>query len=135
MSYEDIINYKYEKSKTHKWMSNDKRAFQFAPFSALNGYEEAIYNASIINDKKRIISTDLKDELNLKMKYISKNLNTIDKVKITYFNKKQGSYQIIDEKIKKIDETDKKIILINNDMIYFDDIVDIYLEKFKNLIW
>ena len=42
MSYEDIINYKYEKSKTHKWMSNDKRAFQFAPFSALTGYEESI---------------------------------------------------------------------------------------------
>ena len=41
-NYEDIINLPHHVSKRHPQMSMWNRAAQFAPFSALTGYEDAI---------------------------------------------------------------------------------------------
>ena len=41
--YDDIINLPHHVSKTRKQMSMHDRAAQFAPFSALVGYEDAVY--------------------------------------------------------------------------------------------
>ena len=41
-NYDDIINLPHHVSKRHPQMSMWNRAAQFAPFSALAGYEEAI---------------------------------------------------------------------------------------------
>ncbi len=40
--YESILNLPHHVSKRHQQMSLLNRAAQFAPFSALTGYEEAI---------------------------------------------------------------------------------------------
>lgn len=40
--YDDIINLEHHVSKKHIPMSRKNRAAQFAPFAALNGYEESI---------------------------------------------------------------------------------------------
>lgn len=40
--YDDIINLPHHVSKCHPQMSMWNRAAQFAPFSALTGYEDAI---------------------------------------------------------------------------------------------
>lgn len=40
--YESILNNTHHVSKRHPQMSMQNRAAQFAPFSALTGYEEAI---------------------------------------------------------------------------------------------
>ncbi len=40
--YDDIINIEHHVSKKHMPMSRKNRAAQFAPFAALNGYEESI---------------------------------------------------------------------------------------------
>ena len=45
MDYEDIINMEHHVSSRHQAMSMEARAAQFAPFAALNGYEEAISTA------------------------------------------------------------------------------------------
>lgn len=42
MDYEDIINRPHHVSRHHPQMPLENRAAQFAPFSALTGYEEAI---------------------------------------------------------------------------------------------
>ncbi len=44
-SYEDIINLPHHESKKHPRMSLSERAIQFAPFAALNGFEESIETA------------------------------------------------------------------------------------------
>jgi len=41
-NYDDIINLPHHVSKRHPQMSMWNRAVQFAPFSALTGYEDAI---------------------------------------------------------------------------------------------
>lgn len=40
--YDDIINLPHHVSTNHKPMSLESRAAQFAPFSALTGYEDEI---------------------------------------------------------------------------------------------
>ena len=45
-NYDDIIHLPHPVSKTHLQMSMMARAAQFAPFSALSGYDEAIREAT-----------------------------------------------------------------------------------------
>lgn len=42
MNYKEIISHPHHVSKKHPQMSMLNRAAQFAPFSALTGYDEAI---------------------------------------------------------------------------------------------
>lgn len=44
-SYEDILQLQHPTSKRHPRMPLYNRAAQFAPFAALNGYEDAIREA------------------------------------------------------------------------------------------
>ena len=43
--YIDIIDLKHRVSMKHRPMSREKRAAQFAPFAALNGFDEMIREA------------------------------------------------------------------------------------------
>ena len=49
--YEDIINLPHHVSKKHPRMSLEARSAQFAPFSALTGYDEVIKEAVAIQQK------------------------------------------------------------------------------------
>lgn len=49
--YDDIINLPHHISKKYPQMSLENRSAQFAPFSALTGYEEEIKEISRIHDK------------------------------------------------------------------------------------
>ena len=51
MSYEDIINLPHHVSKRHPQMSMKKRAAQFAPFAAMEGYKESIEESIRQNEK------------------------------------------------------------------------------------
>ena len=53
-NYEDIIHLPHHVSKRHPKMSMWNRAAQFAPFSALTGYEDAIKEQG----KKEVIPPD-----------------------------------------------------------------------------
>lgn len=50
--YDDIINLSHHVSKKHPRMSEEARAAQFAPFSALTGYKEAIEETERLNNKE-----------------------------------------------------------------------------------
>jgi hypothetical protein len=50
-NYEDIINLPHHVSKRHPQMSMWNRAAQFAPFSALTGYEDAIQDTRVKNQE------------------------------------------------------------------------------------
>lgn len=126
--YKDIINLSRPKSK-YPSMSLNNRSAQFAPFSALTGYDEKIKEIARITDYKIELAEDEKLKLNVKLEWLKKNIRQNPKVTITYFvadkKKSGGSYQKITDNIKKIDEIDRYIILMNQIKIYIDDIIDI----------
>ena len=55
--YADIINMPHHVSKKHPQMSLSARSAQFAPFAALTGYEEAIED-TIIEEERKILKEE-----------------------------------------------------------------------------
>ena len=51
-NYDDIINLPHHISKRHPQMSMWNHAAQFAPFSALTGYEDAIKDTAQENESR-----------------------------------------------------------------------------------
>lgn len=74
-NYDDIINMPHHVSKKRKPMSLKNRSAQFAPFSALKGYQEKINEITRIND---IININ-NDKLD---KNVKENINENPKTKI-----------------------------------------------------
>lgn len=128
-NYEDIINLPHYVSKKRPQMSLYKRSAQFAPFSALTGYDEKIRETARITDQKIILDEGRKSLLNNKIEMINQTIHTKPKVSITYFvpdkKKRGGMYQTITANVKRIDEVYKQIILTNSTKIPIDDIIEI----------
>lgn len=125
--YNDILNYNYVMK--HERMSKDKRASQFAPFSALVGFTDLIKERERDTTRKIEITDDIKEELDYKLKIINSKLDDHPKVTITYFIKDQtksgGKYETITNYIKRIDFYHKIIILENQIKIKIDNIINI----------
>ena len=123
--YDDIINLKRPVSRRMP-MSITNRAAQFAPFSALTGYDEAIKETSRITSEKHELSDCKIEIINKKLNEIKNN--GIRRVKITYFvkdDKKDGGEYITEEvDIKKIDIYNEKLVCLKVS-ISFDDILEI----------
>ena len=124
--YDDIINLPhYEPSKKYTRMSLYNRSAQFAPFSALTGYDDAVEETGRITNSKIELDESEKQEISNILNKIEKN----QEIKVTYFvkdNKKLGGKYI--ERIctiKKIDYINKKIILSSKEVINIDDIIKI----------
>mgnify|MGYP003290051950 CR=1 FL=1 len=128
-NYEDIINLEPPISKKHSKMPISARAAQFAPFSALTGYKEAIEETGRITEAEIFLDEDKKVIINEKLNTISKNLESDPKITLTYFIKdknKQGG-KIVTEiiSIKKIDLITEELILTDKRKISLKNIIDI----------
>jgi hypothetical protein len=136
--YADIIDLPHHQSGKHPQMSLYNRAAQFAPFAALSGYEDMIFEES----RETEMQTQPEE---WEMEKISQKLNLIADViqdghhptlSITCFipdeKKAGGSYVTVTEQIKRLDAVRKKVILMKkqgraglNAEIDFDRITDI----------
>jgi len=109
----------------------DKRASQFAPFSALNGYDDMIKEKTIVKDKKIYLTEDEKILLNNKLILLNQNIKNKPNVVITYFDsdkRNSGIYKTIEVRLKKIDIISQQLILEDNKKILFENILDIKYE-------
>ena len=134
--YEDIINLTRPKSK-YPSMSLNNRSFQFAPFSALTGYEEKIKETARITSSKIDLEEDAKIKLNDKLECLKENINKNPKVTITYFvadkKKSGGSYQKVTGNIRRIDEVEKCLIFMDKTKVFLADIIDIKSDVYYNI--
>ncbi|MBQ3511518.1 MAG: hypothetical protein IJA30_04405 [Bacilli bacterium] len=132
--YDDIINMKRPQSKRDK-MSIENRAAQFAPFSALSGYNDACREVERITDNKKILSDGVLDIINEKLNYIKRNISDIGIITVKYFvkdlKKNGGSYQEKSGYVKKIDVNDNAIYFKDGTIIKFNDILMIDIENFN----
>lgn len=131
-NYDDIINMPHHVSKIRKPMSLQNRSAQFAPFSALTGYDEKIREVARETSKKIELDEGIKLMLNEKLCLIKNDVRLRPKVTITYFvrdtrKENRGIYKTITSNVKVVDEVYKRIILIDNTIISFDNIIDIKL--------
>lgn len=131
--HSDIINRPYQKSSRHHWMSNQERAAQFAPFSALNGHKK------IISDKEKVYvaKKQLDDD---QIKIVDRKLRTLIKkgaedslVRITFFmpviKENLGEYHTKWGYIKKIDQFHQIILLKDDYRIKIENIYEVDIEE------
>lgn len=100
--------------------NNINRASQFIPFDALKGFKEALKQVENQAETKKILSEDLFENINIKLKTLKKG----DKINIEYYY--QTDYINTIDIVKKVDYNFKKIYLFNS-IIDFDDIFNIEL--------
>ena len=124
--YDDIINLEHHVSTKHSRMSLENRSAQFAPFSALTGYEEAVKEEARVTESRIDIDEEAKIELNEKLNYIMKHLDKNIIVSVTYFEKDKkkqgGSYKTIKGIIKKIDDSRKTIKMQTGEIIKIEEL-------------
>lgn len=137
--YRDIINLPHHVSTKHPRMSLEQRSAQFAPYSALTGYDGQVRESARLTDKKIELDEEVKLVLDRKLQVINDMLQMQPEVTITYFspdNKKSGGkYEKVTGGVLKIDEFNNSIVLANGKIIDISEIIDIQgeiLKKFEN---
>ncbi len=127
--YNDIINLPYPMSTKHKRMPMSNRAAQFAPFAALAGYDTEILETARLTENKTELSDDEKELLNYKLNFINENIKNKSIISVTYFvaDKKKNGGKYIEQTgvVKCIDDYEYKLIMENDVVVYFNDILDI----------
>lgn len=131
--YDDVINRQHPTSKKHPRMSNMNRAAQFAPFAALAGYEESIGETARLTDRKRELSEDDVEEINVKLNFIQEHIKEHPEVTITYFKpderKEGGEYITVTGRVRWIDEVGKILFFENNSEKLISNLITINIEK------
>lgn len=133
--YDDIITLPHHVSEKHPQMSLYARSAQFAPFSALTGYEDVVKETARLTDKRIELDEEVKSILDGKLQIIQEHIKNQPQITFTYFvpdlKKNGGLYKTVTEYVKKIDDYNQLIILNDNSEIKINYIIDISGDIFK----
>lgn len=131
MNYDDIIHLPHHRSKKHAPMPLIDRAAQFSPFAALTGHEAAIKETERLTDRKIELDEYEIAVLDDRLQKIKEQLKVYPEVTLTYFQpdirKDGGEYVTVTERVKKIDEYAKAMIMEDGTRIQIEDIIEIVL--------
>ena len=129
--YDDIINLPHHVSPTHQRMSMHDRAAQFAPFSALVGYDDAVAETARLTVVRPELDEQEQGAINERLAYIADHIHEQPEVRIQYFipddRKSGGSIVSISGKVKKISATDGTIVMADGCKIRLSDIIDLII--------
>ena len=127
--YEEILSLPHHVSKTRPQMPMSDRAAQFAPFAALTGYDSAIKETRRLTDEKIELDEEALTTLDMKFQILMEALDEEPEVSITYFKpderKAGGSYLKVTGTLKKLDEYERILMLMNGQKIKLDAVLDI----------
>ena len=134
--YKDIINLPHKQSSKRPHMPLLDRAAQFAPFAALVGYDDAIKETGRLTDERIEMSEEKLAVLNARYQILVDRLGEEPEVTITYFvpdiYKNGGSYAAKTGVIKKLDNYERLITMVDGTRILMDDVLtlegDIFTE-------
>ena len=126
--YSDIINMPRPVSKKHAQMDRLDRAAQFAPYSALSGYEDSVEETARLTDQKIELDDYEKERINATLTDIL-STPTVKTASITYFRpdkkKDGGAYVTVTGSIAGYDEILREITLTDGYKISLNHVVEI----------
>lgn len=131
--YDNILELPHYEPK-HPRMSVESRSAQFAPFSALTGYEDLVEESGRFTETEKELNEDEKEILDRKLKSIYNKLNLEEKVyiKLNYFEKdlrkSGGKYKEFSGIIKRIDRYKQVIVFEDGTKVPIHDINNIEIE-------
>lgn len=136
-AYDSIINLPHHQSQTRPRMSLLDRAAQFAPFAALNGYDDAVKETARLTDGEAVLDDGQIAWLNERLMILSENTPTDTEVEITYFipddKKDGGKYLTVTGRVQKILEFEGLVIMQSCEKIPVEKIVSIEGELFREI--
>ena len=116
-------------------MSIYDRAAQFSSFAALSGHEAAIKETARLTDQRVELDEYERQALNEKLQFISEHLNEHPKVSITCFvpdaRKEGGEYVTVTGNIKKLDDYEHSIVLMDGSRILMENVTMIEMDLLK----
>ena len=134
--YDDMLNMEHHVSGTHRHMSMAKRAAQFAPFAALEGYEASIIETARRSQPRIELSEGEKEELSEKVTGLQKIIRTCPLVSVTYFEedetKSGGQYLTIEKKAVRLDLYNRQILFEDKSIVNLDDIIAMHIPALEN---
>ena len=136
-AYDSIINLPHHQSQTRPKMSLLDRAAQFAPFAALNGYDDAVKETARLTDGEAVLDDGQIAWLNERLMILSENTPTNTEVEITYFipdeKKDGGKYLTVTGLVQKILEFEGLVIMQSCEKIPVEKIVSIEGGLFREI--
>lgn len=127
--YEDIVNLPPHISKKHPQPTMLERAARFAPFAAITGYEEMVLEEARVTEERVELSEGAKATLNKKLSILKDNLSMSPEVTVTYFEPDQrkagGAYLTCSGVIRRVDEHNHLIQMMNGKQILMDEIYEL----------
>lgn len=130
--YDDIIHLPHHVSTTRPHMPMLDRAAQFQPFRALTGYEDAVHETARLTDEKIELTEDEKAILDMRLQKLADEISSQPEVTLTYFQpdkkKTGGAYVTVSGQLKKIDDYEGALILMDGRRVLIEDIHSIFQE-------
>ena len=131
--YDDIINLPHHVSAKRPQMSRSARAAQFAPFAALVGLDDEMEETARLTDAKPELEEAEKEKINRVLLEIRNNPQKETPVELTFFRpdgRKDGGAIITRPcTVRRIEEIERKLILIDRSEIEFDNILSMKISK------
>lgn len=130
--YQDVINLPRHVSPCRKQMPLLDRSAQFAPYSALVGYEDCIAEEGRLTEEKPFVTDEGKSLLNAKLDFWQRNKNlTMQVVHFVPDGKKSGGkLQRKLASLKRIDADNGRVVFQDKTSVAFDLLVDICHDAF-----
>jgi hypothetical protein len=136
--YDDIIHLPHHVSLIRPQMPMQDRAAQFSPFAALTGYDAAVKETARLTDEKIVLDEEALTFLNRKYQILVDRLDERSQFIITYFKpdakKSGGAYAEIAGAVKKVDDFERIIVMMDGTKLPMDDVLDIEGEIFTELL-
>ena len=127
--YDDIIYLPHPTSRKHPRMPQMARAAQFAPFSALTGYEDAVRETARLTERRIELDEYEKAALDEQLQIIQEHLDEQLEITFTYFvpdeKKSGGAYVDVTGIVKKVDIIRHEVVLMDGTRIPADGIIRI----------
>ena len=135
--YDDILHLPHPTSARHLRMPIAERAAIFSPFAALSGHAGAIAETARLTDQKMELDEDTKAELDRRQAVLLEHIAEQPEVTVTWFQpderKDGGAYFTTTGRLKKINEMNRVLILLDGTSIPLEDVADLESNCFQNL--
>lgn len=122
--YEELLRMPHHVSANHPPMSMHDRAAQFAPFSALTGYGEAVAETARLTEERGERSEEEAAQLDRRLRLLRARLAERPLLQIEFFvpdsSKSGGRYELLSGAVAKIADAERTLILEDGTEIKLD---------------
>ena len=125
-------------SARHPRMSILERAAIFSLFAALTGHVGAIAETACLTDQKMDLDEGTKAELDRRQAVLLEHIGEQPEITVTWFQpderKDGGAYLTATGRLKKLDEIQRVLVLVDGTKIPLDDMVGLRSEYFQEQV-